>query len=199
MNQQTKNRLAVELATVQKRARTRTMDVEHMLKEARDIEVFLRRKTTPIGTAVRSNWDRVANSYRGIPEGTITVGRKTEDGIVIEVKRSANAFGNRSWTVTLPAGYKLTGKGTHTAGAAEYLCTAIIEKEDHPMDTDRHRRQITPAQDLAEAKARLRVAQERLTAADDYVRATGEGQTEAEQAFREKARAEAAFRKLSAL
>lgn len=130
MNQQTKTRLAKELATVQKRARTRTMSEGHMLKEARDIEVFLRRKTTPIGTVVRSRWYPVANSYQGVPKGTYTVGRKTEAGIDLHVVRTATAFGRRAWTVTLPAGYRITGKGTHTAGAAEYLRAAKVEKVD---------------------------------------------------------------------
>lgn len=121
--------LKKQLEEVQAKARVRTLDIEDVQYEASRIERFLKR--SPNGTTVSTNWEPVANCYKGIPEGTYVVGRKDDNGkITMNVCRSRNAFGRRDYTIAVPEGHELQGDGTHHSGAVDNLRKAKIVKRE---------------------------------------------------------------------
>jgi len=129
MNKATKTTIKMQLAECQARARVRTMGVYEALAEAAAIEKFLR--TAPVGTSVKTNWSRVANCYRGVPEGTFVRGERGENGIALSVMRGKGAFGSRLYSVSVPAGYKISGPSAHSSsGATDVLReTTIVAKQ----------------------------------------------------------------------
>ena len=127
MNDSTMIQLEQSLAACQKHARVRMMNINSVCDAHGEIVAFLDR--SPTGTSVRGPlWRRVANSYRGIPEGTSLTGEKLEDGSVeIAVFRGTDAFGSRSWIVRAPDGYVARGPDTHTStGSTDDLRTTVV-------------------------------------------------------------------------
>lgn len=110
-------RLFDQLAEVQKGAMVRKLDKVDVEALAQQAALFL--VGCPIGTEIRVGLsDRVANSYRGIPEATYVVGLVTHDGTEISVKRDRYGFGARHAIVILPRGYKVVGDGVHSSSGA---------------------------------------------------------------------------------
>ena len=125
MNKATKTKIKTQLAECQARARVRTIGECQALDEAAEIEKFLRK--SPVGTAVKSNWSHVANCYFGVPEGTFVRGERGENGIALCVTRGKGAFGSRLYSVSVPAGYRISGPSAHSSsGATDVLNTTTI-------------------------------------------------------------------------
>lgn len=122
-------RLYARLVACQKGARVRKMDEGDVEDAYRDIVKFL--DDAPVGTSVRGPlWDRVANSYRGVPEGTTLLAERTAEGIRVDVRRSAHAFGNRAWLVSPPKGFKVAGPTAHasTGSVGDLTTTEVVSK-----------------------------------------------------------------------
>ena len=132
MNKATRKTLTAKLTNSQSRAKVRRLSVDDMLDKAKTIETFLRRKTTPVGTTVKSNWPRVANCYPGIPEGTFVSGYKEDSGTTIQIWRSKKAFGSRAWTITHPGtgNFRIVGKNAHESGSTDDLLGTTIVNRD---------------------------------------------------------------------
>jgi len=121
-------KLLAELVCVQKRCRTRLMDVSEVIEAARDIASAL--ESAPPRTMIRGPLhDRVSNSYPGIPEGTTVQGDKAASGeIEVHVLRDRRAFGNRRYIVTPPGGVRVRGEGVHTStGSAHHIAALTFE------------------------------------------------------------------------
>jgi len=117
-----------QLATVQARARTRKINEDEAIDLVREVALFL--IYAPCGTSVKNGLHaRVANCYRGTPEGTYVRGHKGRQGeICIGVHRDRAAFGNRAAIINCPTGYTMTGD-VHSTGATDDLANVGFERK----------------------------------------------------------------------
>ena len=110
-------KLIDQLAEVQKGARVRKLDAVDVEALARQTALFL--VGCPAGTEIHVGlWDRVANSYKGVPEATYVCGLVAQEGTDISVKRDRYGFGARHAIVLVPPGYKVVGEGVHSSSGA---------------------------------------------------------------------------------